>query len=112
MRYVQSTVRTDSLRPGYRGATIDFTWKPYAERRGEDRQAFDALRENIREHGIRHPLVTYRGRVLIGMRRWEIARELGVEFVAVVEILDALETWRIDEVRRLREWLRAQGWME
>lgn len=44
---------------------------------------FAALREDIREHGVRQPVLVYRGEVLDGRHRLEACRELDIECPAV-----------------------------
>lgn len=105
MRHMRYTAATDALRPGYQGETIDFSYKPYAERGAEQRQAMDALRNDIADHGIRNPLITKSGRVLIGMRRWEIAMEQGIPTVECIELLEDVDRWMAPDVARLKSWI-------
>lgn len=40
--------------------------------------ALDALREDIREHGVRDPIILYQGSILDGRNRYTCARDLGI----------------------------------
>jgi N6-adenosine-specific RNA methylase IME4 len=46
-------------------------------------EAMDALRNDIREHGILDPIIMYQGAVLDGRNRLTCARDLGIEFPTV-----------------------------
>jgi hypothetical protein len=60
-----------------RGCDVEF--HPYADlfplMTGE---AYEAFVANIREHGVRHPIDTYRGQILDGRNRWRACQEIGV----------------------------------
>lgn len=45
--------------------------------------ALDALREDIREHGVRDPIIMYQGAILDGRNRFTCARDLGIEAPSV-----------------------------
>lgn len=73
----------------------DEVWYKHAqyEERGPSAQAqYDRLKVHLTEHGMINPLITYRGHVLIGQRRFEILRE-------TQETFDCLE---VDE--NMSEW--------
>jgi phage N-6-adenine-methyltransferase len=42
-------------------------------------EALDALREDIRAHGVRDPIIMYQGAILDGRNRFTCARDLGIE---------------------------------
>jgi len=105
VRHERRTQPVAALRAGYRGVTVDFTFRPYEKREGEDKEAMDGLRADIKTNGIRNPLVTKDGHVLIGMRRWEIARDLGIEEVERLEITEDIDNWMAPDIDRLRAWL-------
>lgn len=46
-------------------------------------EALDALREDIREHGVREPVVFHDGAILDGRNRYMCARDLGIEYPCV-----------------------------
>jgi ParB family chromosome partitioning protein len=48
-----------------------------------DGAALDALRDDIRAHGVREPVVVYEGKILDGRNRYQCARDLGIEFPVV-----------------------------
>ena len=86
---------------------VNFEWKPYHQRTPEARRDYDRLEASIRAHGLKKPLLTYRGHVLIGMRRAEILAKLGVEHVACWEILDDVSKWATADLVKL-DWLKAR----
>lgn len=45
--------------------------------------ALDALREDIRQHGVREPIVMLDGAILDGRNRYMCARDLGIEYPVV-----------------------------
>jgi ParB-like chromosome segregation protein Spo0J len=44
-----------------------------------DQAAFDELVDDIREHGVHHPVVLHEGHILDGIHRWIACRQLGIE---------------------------------
>ena len=94
----------DELSLGFRGDKVQFEHKPYHQRSPEARAAYDRLRESLMAVGMRHPLITYQGHVLIGMRRFEIMCELAGErnkTFSCLEILEDVSAWTRDDIDRL-----------
>lgn len=97
---------------GFAGDHINFDWRPYSERTPEAREDYDRLEADIRQNGILNPVIAYKDHVLIGMRRVEIARKLGIELVTVAQIderqEDVSKWWKYDVERlnRLKEELK------
>lgn len=69
---------------------VDYDWRPFEERTPEAQADYQRLFWDVKKRGILNPLIAWRGHVLIGMRRCEIAEMLGIELVPVWEILDDL----------------------
>ena len=83
------------LELGFVGRRISFEHRPYLMRSTEAQADYDALELDIHKHGIRDPLITHEGHVLVGMRRYEIARKIGVTRMMCIEIdEDVSEWWR------------------
>ncbi len=97
------------LAPGYHGEHCDFHFRPHTERTGDDFRSWCDLYADIAANGIRNPLVCYGNRVLIGMRRWEIAVLLGLDDVVVCELADDVGQYHLSDVRKLKDWLRSSG---
>lgn len=93
--------RVDHLVFGFKGRSIDFSWRPYAKRTAAARADYDRLRASIEEHGIQAPVIIYGHSVLIGMRRVEIAQELGITHVKVAEIHEDVSLWWKHDIPRL-----------
>lgn len=69
---------------------VDYDWRPFFERSPEAREDYERLYWDVKKRGIINPLIAWRGCVLIGMRRCEIAALLKIPTVPVWEILDDL----------------------
>lgn len=97
------------LVPGFQGETCKFEWRPYDQRTPDEQADWRALRDSIQRHGVVNPLIVWDRHVLIGMRRWEIAAQIGISTVPVCEILEYPGQWHISDVRRLRKLLLGSG---
>ena len=93
MKHSRAIYRLDELTLGLDTPQVCFSWRPYAERGAEARAAYDALRRDLEARGPLYPIITWRGHVLIGMRRVENLRDLGYESVHAAEILEDVRTW-------------------
>lgn len=94
---------TDGLELGLKAPHVWWQWKPYAVRSAEHRADFDRLIVSIYHEGVRAPLVVWDRHVLIGQRRAEIARRLGIRRVPVLVIGEDVRRWwqyDLDRVRR------------
>lgn len=69
-------IRPGELILGFHGDHVDFDWKPYHQRSPEHQALHDRLLVSIFHHGVKKPVITHRGHVLVGQRRVEIARRL------------------------------------
>lgn len=67
---------------------VDYCWRPFEERRSDHQEDYVRLEADIRANGIKNPLITHAGHVLIGQRRCEIAVKLGIRLVPCIMILD------------------------
>lgn len=100
------TYQAGDLRLGFKGERIEFTHRPYHRRSVEARAEYDALRLDLEQRGMLHPLITYLGHVLIGMRRYEIMVSLGQQAFPCIEVDEDVSLWWRDDIPRL-EALRA-----
>lgn len=95
------TYQAEDLVQGFQGERIDFTYRPYGRRSTEARAAYDELRRDLEQRGMQHPLITHRGHILIGMRRFEIMRALGQDTFDCLEIDEDVSQWWRDDLPRL-----------
>lgn len=64
-----------------REAVLPGLWHDYANLFPMlDAAGQDALRADVREHGVREPVILFSGRILDGRNRYMAARDLGLEF--------------------------------
>ncbi len=101
--YELKEVSISELSLGYHGSHTDFVWRPYEERSEEARADYDLLKESILKHRIKKPLITFKGHVLIGMRRAEIfANNFNEsEKLLCAEILEDVYLWDRNDIPRL-----------
>ena len=96
--HVEIWQAVDGLDGGFHGDHVDFELLPYDQRDHEHQASHDALEADIAANGIRNPLITHRGRVLVGQRRLEIARKLGIDMVKCLEISEEVAHWDREDV--------------
>jgi hypothetical protein len=92
-KHVRRYYTAEELTPGFKGRRITFEYRRYEERSPEARESYDALRADLEANGMRNPLITYQGHVLIGMRRFEIMCERGQRIFPCIEILEDVSEW-------------------
>ncbi len=95
----------NELQLGYHGSHVDFVWRPYDERSEEHRKDYDLLEVSILKDRIQKPLITFKGHVLIGMRRTELFwKHYGLqEQIACAEIQEDVYLWDRNDLPRLDE---------
>ncbi len=95
----------DDFTLGYHGVHVDFVWRPYKERSPEARADYDLLEQSILKDRLKKPIITFRGHVLIGMRRVEIfTKHFGYfEQIACAEIQEDVYLWDRNDIPRLDE---------
>ena len=105
LRYRPATVNPRTLMLGGDFAHVGYCWRPYAERPPEHRADYDRLKASMaRDGGMVNPLIVFRGHVLIGQRRCEIAIDLGWDAVPIWDIQDDItEDWTAERVLKLRD---------
>lgn len=123
--YTLKTARLADLVIGYRSPTGNrWDCRPYENRPGPDhpnhakaahsQHDYDRLEASIREHGISDPLIVWpnpetgKTHVLIGMRRAEIGKRLGIETVLVAEVQEDVSQWTTEDVRLRQEALKRE----
>lgn len=94
----------DDLTLGLDVEKVSFCWRPYEERSPEARAAYDKLRDSIRRDGLLHPIIAWRGHVLVGQRRVEICRTLGHRVIPAYEITEDVSNWDRWDIKRLNRF--------
>lgn len=103
VEHIEKTYRAEELVPGFIGRSCSFEYKPY-ERLGKAGQLrFDRLRQHLLQHGMIDPLITHKGCVLIGMRRFAILRNTQEEFKCL-EVTEDVATWIGKDITRFQNW--------
>lgn len=93
--------RSEDLQNGFIGKSCSFEHIPLKQRSDDAKQAYQRLRDDLLCNGMQDPLITYQGHVLIGMRRFEILKNIQAEFKAV-EVLEDVATWTGKDIDRLQ----------
>ena len=84
----------DGLELGAHFDHVDYYCYPFDEQPADHREDYVRLEADLRQTGMVNPLICKDGRVLIGMRRCEIARKLKAEGV---NGWDRVAVWEINE---------------
>jgi hypothetical protein len=100
VRHTTRVYRSCELQMGFKGKSCSFEWRPFAERSPAAQRAYKRLKASLHAQGMRYPLITYKGHVLIGQRRFEIMRDLCYQFECI-EILEPVEDWTTPDIDRL-----------
>lgn len=94
---------SEDLAPGFKGDKVDFTFRAFSERSTEAQIAYRELEADLYMNGIQQPLITYQGRVLIGMRRFEILKDR-IDGFQCFEIQEDVFNWDRDDIDRLESF--------
>ena len=73
---------------------------------------FEALKEDIRHHGVRQPVLVHQGQIIDGRHRWEAAQNLDIECPtvewdgqgSVIDAVVSLNLKRGQAAGESREW--------
>lgn len=117
--YTLKTLPLSDLVIGFKSPNgVHWDCPPYSTRPDNNstisKQDYDRLEASIREHGISDPLITWthpdtgHTHVLIGMRRAEIGKKLGIETVTAAEIQEDVRQWTTVDVRQRQEALKQE----
>lgn len=116
MKPIETTTikaRPTALILGLHGDHVDFDWRPYWKRSPEAQKDYDALVVSLFHHGMKMPVITHKGHVLIGMRRVEIMRRIDPESkIPCVEITEDVSKWDRNDIPRLAALKKAIGEVE
>lgn len=97
---------TDHLELGLIVPHTRWVWKPYAQRPAEHRADFDRLLVSVYHEGVKTPVIVRGGHVLIGQRRVEIAKRLGITTVPVLRIEEDITGYWKHDVERINRHLK------
>lgn len=79
-----------------------WVWRAYADRPADHRADYDRLLVSIYHEGVKTPVIGWRGHVLVGQRRVEIARRLGIGSVEMLEIGEDVTLYWTHDVERIK----------
>lgn len=103
VEHIEKTYRSEELVSGFIGRSCSFEFREYA-RLGKAGQArFNRLRQSLEQHGMIDPLITHKGCVLIGMRRFEILKKIQGEFKCL-EVTEDVAGWISADITRFQNW--------
>ncbi len=103
MKHRMINCKQSELVNGFAGDKVQFEWRPFNERAPEAQTAYLKLKASLLKDGMRDPLITHCGHVLVGMRRFEILSEVNGsdQHYRCAEIDEDVENWDRDDVVRL-----------
>lgn len=90
------------MKCGFDGQSLHFSHRRYEDRTLESRIDYDKLIIDLFHNGMKNPLITHKGHVLIGMRRFEIMKTMGHVQVKCWEITEDVSQWDRDDLPRLQ----------
>ncbi|HDZ25362.1 hypothetical protein LCGC14_0359110 [marine sediment metagenome] len=100
--FIEKRIPGALLIPGFRAGSVHFSYKTRDKRRPERQEYFDKIIVSIWRFGLVNPLITYKGRILVGMSRWEIMIKFDPLYIFDCwEILEAVEEWNRYDLDRL-----------
>lgn len=105
--YMRTFYYATDLVNGFKGKSCSFEHREFKDRSLEAQVKYCQLANNLFVYGMKDPLITHRGHVLIGMRRFEIMShgELFSNLFPAIEILDEVSTWTLKEIRALQKFV-------
>lgn len=84
---------------------INYKHAEFHERGPSSQAQYKRLRAHLYEHGMLNPLITYRGHVLIGQRRFEIMRSRQ-DYFECLEVNEDMSEWTASRVPILTQTVR------
>ena len=103
VEHTRITYKSEDLISGFIGKSCSFEFRGYENMSPTGRARFDKLRKHLAANGLLNPLITYKGHVLIGMRRFEILKDTQAEFDCV-EITEEVENWTSQDITRFQNF--------
>ena len=100
IQYIDTIYKTEDLQLGFVGKHCSFEHRKFEDRTPKAQHAYMDLRVNLFMYGMKYPLITYKGHVLIGMRRFEILKSCMYLFRAY-EITENVDEWIAKDIKRL-----------
>ena len=97
MKLKSCTKTPDELEVGLNLGRVCFKHTHVDNRSGMDRVRYDTLKKDLLKNGMRHPLIIYKDRVIIGMRRFEILAKKVQQFDCL-EVKEDLSKWSSSSV--------------
>jgi len=101
IQYQMEVWDLDDLIIGYEGKVTRFGYLPYEKRVRKDLADYHRLMQNIAVYGIKKPLITFTNHVLVGQRRAEIGKRLGIPTVTVWRLTEDIDRWMPKDMHRI-----------
>lgn len=103
VEHIEKEYRAEQLVSGFIGRSCSFEFRAYENLGPSGQRRFDQLRHHLEQHGMIDPLITHKGCVLIGMRRFEILKRTKETFKCL-EVTEDVATWTGKDITRFQNW--------
>ena len=103
VEHIEKTYKAADLEAGFIGRSCSFEFRALADRSPSGQRRFEQLQRNLEQHGMIDPLITHKGCVLIGMRRFDILKDTQEEFKCL-EVTEDVATWTGKDITRFQNW--------
>lgn len=100
MKLKSCTKKPEELTPGLAIGRVSFKFTLYDNRAGTDKIRYDLLKKDLIKNGMRNPLIIWQGHVLVGMRRYDILKDIVEEFECL-EVQEDISKWSSSSVLNL-----------
>ncbi len=100
IKFKKVKYRRSDLVMGFKADKVAFMYTDFKDRVPAAQRAYEELKADLLENGMKEPLITFRGHILLGIRRFEILRDRQTWF-SCYEIEEDVYHWDRDDIDRL-----------